>query len=178
MRRVQSAALDLFEARGFDAVTVDDIAAAAGVGPATVYRSFATKERIVLWDEYDPALFDALRARLEGHTIIEAVTAALAASLDEIYTRDRERILRRTRLLLSVPALVAASTADREAMRAALSALFLETRARRDALSADVAASAVVATLTTAVAHWAEGGGERPMREVLKKAFRALASLG
>ena len=53
---MQQVALDLFEQRGFAAVGVEEIARAAGVGPATVYRHFGSKERIVLWDDYDPLL--------------------------------------------------------------------------------------------------------------------------
>ena len=47
MRRIQLAALTLFERRGFERITIEDIARAARVGPATVYRHFITKERIV-----------------------------------------------------------------------------------------------------------------------------------
>src|SRR5688572_5367592 len=34
-----------------------------GVGVATVYRYFGTKERMVLWDEYDPMLLAHFDAR-------------------------------------------------------------------------------------------------------------------
>ncbi len=42
------AAVALMSERGFDAVTMKDIARAAGVGDATVYKYFATKERLLL----------------------------------------------------------------------------------------------------------------------------------
>ncbi|HEY7594201.1 MAG TPA: helix-turn-helix domain-containing protein, partial [Actinophytocola sp.] len=40
MRTIQEQALDLFDARGFDAVTIEEIAAAAEVSPSSVYRYF------------------------------------------------------------------------------------------------------------------------------------------
>lgn len=177
MRRVQAAALSLFEKRGFDTVTVEDIAQAAKVGPATVYRNFGTKERVVLWDEYDPMLLDAIRARLRSAPLIEAVSDALVATLDAVYETDRARILRRTRLMLSIPALVSASEPDREALRGALTHLFIEMHAAPAGLAAEVASAAIVATLTTAVTRWAHDRGKRPMRDVLRDAFAALSGL-
>src|ERR1700759_2530851 len=45
--RLLSAALELFENRGFDGVAVPEIAAKAGVAVGTVYRYFETKEALV-----------------------------------------------------------------------------------------------------------------------------------
>ena len=40
--RIRSSALDLLLERGFDKMTVDDVAEAAGVGKATIYRRFSS----------------------------------------------------------------------------------------------------------------------------------------
>ena len=53
MRTIQERALDLFDARGFDAVTIEEIASAAEVSPSSVYRYFGTKEGLVVADEFD-----------------------------------------------------------------------------------------------------------------------------
>jgi AcrR family transcriptional regulator len=174
MRKVQAAALDLFERRSFDAVTIEEIAATAGVGPATVYRHFVSKERIVLWDEYDPALFEAIAVRLAGASPFEAVRDALNAELDRIYAEDRARILRRARLMARTPALRTLQASDAASMREGLALLFEKSGACRDALEANVIAGAIVATLEAAIAHWVAKKGRDRLRRVITLAFRRL----
>ena len=53
-------ALDLFDERGFAAVKIDDIAAAAGVSPSSIYRYFGTKEGLLVADEFDSLSQEAL----------------------------------------------------------------------------------------------------------------------
>lgn len=56
---VERCALDLFVARGYDAVTVEDICAATGVSPATFYRYFGAKDELLFG--YAAQLHDGLR---------------------------------------------------------------------------------------------------------------------
>lgn len=175
MRRVQAAALDLAEARGLDHVSVEEIAAAAGVGPATVYRNFATKERIVLWDEYDPPLLTAIAECLaEAQPPLRATCNGVATALEHVYREDRARILRRARLVLSDPKLDASAETDRAALRAALAALFIAKNAASSLLDADVLAAAGVAALQVAVTHWTRAAGRKPLRTFVHAAFAAL----
>jgi AcrR family transcriptional regulator len=177
MRRVQSVALDLFERRGFEGVTIEEIASVAEVGPATVYRHFGSKERIVLWDEYDPQLFAAISARLGAAPPVHAVREALVASLDQVYADDATRILRRARLMGEAPALRAASFADMASMRQGLARLFDDAGACVDPLDADVAAGAIVATLEAAIQHWVADSGRTALRRIIGLAFRRLERL-
>ena len=48
-RDIMDAATELFTHNGFDATSVDDIAAAAGVSKQTVYSHFGTKRRLQCW---------------------------------------------------------------------------------------------------------------------------------
>lgn len=168
MRRVQAEARRLFEARGFAAVTVEDIAAAAKVGPASVYRNFGTKEGVVLWDEYDPGLLEGMTARLASQPPLEAARDAVLDALGEVYARDRERILQRSRLMFAEPSLLAANAAQQEAFRRALAQAF---RKGRSLVEADALAAVVLGLLDATVREWVRKDGKRPMSVLVRKTF-------
>ena len=65
MRTIQECALDLFDERGFDAVTIEEIAAAAEVSPSSVYRYFGTKEGLIVADEFDSMSQEAIEEILD-----------------------------------------------------------------------------------------------------------------
>lgn len=52
---IAGVAIDLFAARGFDAVSVDDVAAAAGISRRTLFRYYASKSAIP-WGDFDTHL--------------------------------------------------------------------------------------------------------------------------
>jgi AcrR family transcriptional regulator len=70
---IARAAWKLFGRRGFDAVTVADIARAANVSEKTVFNYFPTKEDLVFGAgmQRTAALIDAVRARPPGASIVE-----------------------------------------------------------------------------------------------------------
>jgi hypothetical protein len=139
-----------------------------------VYRYFVSKERIVLWDEYDPGLFEAIAARLPTATPLVAVREAVVAELERVYARDRERILRRARLMAETRSLKTIQASDAAVMRDSLAELFQRARACSDTLEANVVAGATVATLEAAIAQWVAGGGRARLRRVITLAFRRL----
>ncbi len=173
MRRVQDAALDLFEAHGFDQVTIEQIAVRADVGPATIYRNFTTKERIVTWDDYDPELMVMLAERLPG-PILDVVRDAVIDSIAPIYQRDRERLLRRSRLLLDVPAIAATSAGEQRQMCDALSEVFVRRKAVRTVFEGDVIAAAIVGLLAISITHWVRADGKTALSTIVRRAFACL----
>lgn len=175
MRRVQSVALELFERHGFDAVTVEQVAKAAGLGPATVYRNFGRKEQLALWDEYDPLLLEAVATALAGKgSVLARIVAGVTAALGPIYRRDKQRLLRRARLILKTPALRTQTFSDLQALKQGL-AVVLEG-AVRDGLARTVLAAAAVGALEAAIEAWVAGGGRVPLETWCSRAFAALAS--
>ena len=80
-QNVEAAAVELFLARGFEQTTVDDIAAAAGIGRSTFFRYFRTKAD-VLWLPFD-AHFDLLAAALAKRPADEPLTTSIIRGVME-----------------------------------------------------------------------------------------------
>ncbi|MFD0365779.1 TetR family transcriptional regulator [Nocardia sp. GCM10030253] len=62
-RTIRIEAFRLFREQGYSETTVEQIAAAAEVSPSTFFRYFPTKEQLVIADDLDPPLIEALRAQ-------------------------------------------------------------------------------------------------------------------
>src|SRR5580693_3546830 len=82
--RIREVANRLFIERGFDAVTVAEVAREAGVSTVTVFNHFTTKEDLFL-DRVDDAvelLRSAVRERKPGVDVIESLRVATLAMVD------------------------------------------------------------------------------------------------
>jgi AcrR family transcriptional regulator len=102
---IQEAALRLFERQGYEATTVAQIAREAGVSHMTFFRCFPSKEDVVLRDEYDPMLEELVREQPDTLPAVERIHRATLVGLGRVYEGNREALLARARLLLSIPAL-------------------------------------------------------------------------
>ena len=83
---IAQTAMRLFAARGFDAVTVADVARAADVSEKTVFNYFPAKEDLVLHggEERRAALIEAIRARPAGTSIVEPFRAGTMEFIDRV----------------------------------------------------------------------------------------------
>ena len=177
MREVQAAALDLFEAKGFDAVSVEAIAAAAGVSAPTVYRHFGTKERIIVWDDYDPDLLDAIARQATRLPPLAAVEAGLIEALAKVYQADARRVLRRARLMLGTPALRLANAPVIAELRSELGAVLALSYAALTEERADLLAAIIIVALETAINRWIATGGKSSLQAHFRNAFADLRSV-
>ena len=177
MRHIQDVALDLMEARGFDGVTLQDVAEAAGVSPSTIYRYFDTKEHVVLWDEHDVPIGVGLVARLRSQPPASAFRDAFIAALGE--RADTGALLRRVRFVYATPQIHAAAIAQELRDRADLARAFAEaTGAPSGALVADVMAGCCMAALDAAIDHWQRAAGAADLRTLVHAAFAPLIGGG
>lgn len=104
-------ALALFTEHGFDATTVDDIAASAGIGRRTFFRYFASKNDVV-WGEFDAHL-EGMRAALAASDPAEPILSVLRRAILDFNTYPPEEMVwlrRRMTLVFGTPALQAHST--------------------------------------------------------------------
>jgi AcrR family transcriptional regulator len=171
-RTLQAHALRLFAEQGYDATTVEQIAAAAGVSHMTFFRHFPTKEDVVAEDGYDPMIEDLIRSRPREEPPVVRVHAALREGLARVYAADRDALLARTRLMARTPALRARLLAGNQATQALLE------RALSDggvpSLETRVVAAACLATMVTAVLAWADQDGVEELPDLVDQAFLAL----
>src|ERR1700748_304881 len=70
-------ALRLFREQGYQATTVEQIAAAAEVAPSTFFRYFPTKEDLLLQDDVDIRMMEAIEQQPSGVGPIAAMRAAM-----------------------------------------------------------------------------------------------------
>jgi AcrR family transcriptional regulator len=105
---IVAGALELFEARGFDGTTIDQIAASAEISRRTFFRYFADKEELFFAE--DERLLEVIDETLDGAPpdeplldLARRATRALAAHS----VADPERRLARERLIAATPALQA-----------------------------------------------------------------------
>ncbi|WP_196440889.1 TetR family transcriptional regulator [Planomonospora sp. ID67723] len=108
------AALDLFAVQGYEATTVDQIAAAADVSPRTFFRYFATKDDVALSLPVDgqEVLLRELAARPAEEPPFVALSNAMRAVVTELQEGDlaeTRRFLKARELVESTPALFAGS---------------------------------------------------------------------
>jgi mycofactocin system transcriptional regulator len=108
--RIERAALDLFTRRGFEGVTIDEVADAAGISRRTYFRYFATKADAVWGDfaEHVARLAWLLRDSGDQQPVLAAICAAYV-EVNDYSQADLPLLRQRMQLILTEPALLAHS---------------------------------------------------------------------
>ncbi|MER5466221.1 TetR family transcriptional regulator [Streptomyces sp. NPDC002668] len=153
---IRQATFGLIARQGYEATTIEQIAAAAEVSPSTVFRYFPTKEDIVLTDEYGPVMEAALRARPAGEDPLESIRHVMTHGLRTFIHEEREEVVQRTRLMVEVPAVRARMTETMATTSELLvHALADRTGRDRDDLDVRIFTAAVLGALREVVLYWA-----------------------
>ncbi|MER6948717.1 TetR family transcriptional regulator [Nonomuraea sp. NPDC000554] len=173
-RTLQAHAVRLFVARGYEATTINEVAQAAGVSVMTLYRHFATKEDLVLYDEYDRETAATLAAQQQEGSLRQRIGRALVQTAATAVDSDRDLLLARLHLMISTPALqarhldsqYATEIAVVDTLCAGITDPDLEFRVRSTA-------SACLAATHVALVRWAEGDGRQDLPTLIRHALAA-----
>ncbi|TNY38102.1 TetR/AcrR family transcriptional regulator [Thermomonospora catenispora] len=144
-RRIAAVALRLFTERGYDAVTVNEIAEAAEVAKATLFAYFPTKESLVLQGvgDDDPAGIVASRPP-DRHWLEALRTHYRAFAARRIPPAELDTLLARLRVIHASPTLQGAANALLYRQRRALAQVLAE---EHDPTTAALMAAQVAASL-------------------------------
>ncbi|MFR9730752.1 TetR family transcriptional regulator [Saccharopolyspora sp. MS10] len=174
-RKIESVAMALFLERGFDATTVDQIAAEAGISARSFFRYFPTKEDVVTGDpvEYGVVLRDALEARPAEEDAVRAVRGALADFVGMVVANPAA--LGISTIVLNEPSLAAK---HQEKQRVWVELLRPETLRRlggtpHPELLAGAILESALATFHASLMHWASRGGTDDLHELFRLASSA-----
>ncbi|MEU0795055.1 TetR family transcriptional regulator [Amycolatopsis sp. NPDC005961] len=177
-------AYELFRRQGYDATTVDEIAAAVNISPRTFFRYFASKEDLALapLDQQLTEMMTALAARPAAEPVITAIENAAVEVIRTYETGgdpgkgNRHRSMQD--LVAATPALMAAclgrSTGRLDEL-ADLLARRLGVDARLDPRPHLVASISLCAVRTT-VGAWQEIHPGTPVSELVHRAFGLLTT--
>jgi AcrR family transcriptional regulator len=178
-REVAAAAMELFATKGYEATTVDEIAAAAGIARRTFFRHFRSKEEAIFPDHDDtlvraeavlnaaPAHEHPLDTVCRGIKEVMRMYAAAPAVSVERYRLTREVPTLREREIASV------ARYERLFTRYLLGHFDERDHAdgNDDPLLAEVAASAVVTAHNHVLRRWLRAGGQGDVEGQLDHAF-------
>jgi AcrR family transcriptional regulator len=158
-RLIAETARRLFSERGFERVTVAEIARVAEVSEQTVFNYFPTKEDLVYWrlQSFEEELLATIREREPGEPALAAFRRFLLAERGLLGKHDRqarEELAALTRMITESPALLAREQQIFAGYTASLAALLAEqTGADAADLRSWVAANAMMGVHRALVHH-------------------------
>ncbi|PWJ06452.1 TetR family transcriptional regulator [Streptomyces sp. NWU49] len=179
-RELAAAAMELFATKGYEATTVDEIAAAAGVARRTFFRHFRSKEEAIFPD-HDDTLVRA-EAVLNAAPAHEHPLDTVCRGIKEVmkmYAARPEISVARYKLTREVPTLREAEIASVARYERLFTRYLLghfdehahDDDANDDPLLAEVAASAVVTAHNHVLRRWLRAGGQGDVEAQLDHAF-------
>ncbi|MFD6249919.1 acyl-CoA-like ligand-binding transcription factor [Streptomyces roseolus] len=172
---IRRAGRRIADAHGWEAATIERIAAEAEVSPSTVVRYFPVREDILLTDENDEHLEALLRARPAGEEPLESLRAVTVEAIGAALAADPEELRVRARLMADTPAVRARFTeTTAETGRRLARALADRTDRAPDDLEVRVFTAAVLGALREAVLYWAERGLAEDLTALLHRTLDTL----
>lgn len=164
---------------GFDAVTIDDLAKAAGISKRTFFRYFATKEDVVTseFTEAGTALLTALRLRPRDEQPLVSLRHAIGSVIERL-TQDAERTRAVLRLIQRTPSLRGHFLVTQDQWREQLAEVIAERLppGPKTPMLARLTATVSMGAVDAAITAWAQSD-DRDIGPVTDEAFDALTAV-
>jgi AcrR family transcriptional regulator len=183
---ILEAAFRLFEERGFETVTVAEVAQAADVSEGTVFNYFPTKEDLFYgqMEDFEATLLEAVRDRPAGQPVSKAFARALLERSSRLASEDRaELIAKAARTIDASPSLQAREREVVEHTTRSLAALLAEETAARPTDAEPLAVAAALTGVQRALTVYVRASilagrsGPKLAADVRAQARRAFARL-
>jgi AcrR family transcriptional regulator len=186
-QRIEEAAVTLFAERGYDQVSMAEIASRAYVAPTTIFNHFATKEALVFHrlERFESGLLDAI-ARRDPHYSIPQAFRSYVLHVHGMLASDDPEAIRRlctiAQIVATSPALVRAEQQTYSRYTDRLAAEIAQDTGPDDAMQAWVVANALMGVHRALVRYVRTallGGAppQRVIRDVRRMAGVAFAQL-
>ena len=173
--RIRASALRLFSEQGYDATTVEQISADAGVSHMTFFRYFPVKEDVILSDGYDPLIASLIAQTPATWPLTRRIGTVLVQGLRQIYDTGRDALLAQNKLIVSTPALRDRLWAHQiDTQQLILQALAASQDQPHPSFRDRVTVAACLAAASTAIITWVENDGTPDLPDLMEQAFDIL----
>jgi AcrR family transcriptional regulator len=175
---IREHALRLFREKGYQHTTVEQIAEAAEVSPSTFFRYFPTKEDVVLQDDMDTRMVEALAQQPPGLSPLAAVRAATGQVFASYQAADLDQVSELIAMSVTVPE-IRARAIDEYARTIEVMSEALAKRAGRPAgdLAVRTTAGAIIGAIMSITLPWDGWSDRSTIGELVQRIDQALALL-
>lgn len=176
--RLATAALELFEERGYENTTVIEIAARAGLTKSTFFRHFSDKREVLFGDgTVNGVLVEGIASAPPTDEPLDVVAHALDALGRTFFTVDRHEFSGRRQAVLNAHA----ELREREALkRIDLTASMIEALHRRGVPRLTARVAAKLGTLVWEIAYdqWIDTGNSEGFGSLARQALADVRATG
>lgn len=109
---IQQHALRLFREQGYEETTIEEIAEAAEVSTTTVFRYFPTKADLVIYDDLDARLIEAVHAQPAELNVVQVVRNVVRSVFGGLTDHEMDALRERDQLMWREPEVRAAMLAE------------------------------------------------------------------